>query len=251
LATGPIRISGSQLQLAGRSYPAERFLPFFKQKKPTIPMGFDKSPCGINFKLYSDLTCNTLSDFFVEDKPVRYLIFVSAAVLVGLIFFNAVTSEDWRTASRESAGIAPDPLTTKEAVLHIYGANAWGWRGWFAIHTWIAAKRTGETAYTVYDVVGWRGRSGQPVMRIYKDVPDRYWYGEKPRVLKARMGKGVDELIHAVNKAAKAYPWKKTYKAFPGPNSNTFTAWIVKQVPELELNLPFSAIGSGYLDKGL
>ena len=36
----------------------------------------------------------------------------------------------------------------------------------FAIHTWIAAKRTGESNYKVYDVVGWRGYSGQPVMRI-------------------------------------------------------------------------------------
>jgi len=44
------------------------------------------------------------------------------------------------------------------------------------------------------------------------------------------------------------YPWKTTYKAFPGPNSNTFTAWIAKQVPELELDLPFSAIGSGYVE---
>jgi hypothetical protein len=38
------------------------------------------------------------------------------------------------------------------------------------------------------------------------------------------------------------------YKAFPGPNSNTFTAWIAEQVPELEVDLPFSAIGRGYVD---
>ena len=48
---------------------------------------------------------------------------------------------------------------------------------------------------------------------------------------------------------AKIYPWKTTYKAFPGPNSNTFTARIAKNVPELELELPFSAIGSGYIEK--
>lgn len=179
---------------------------------------------------------------------VKNLVALSAVILIGLILSNIFTVKDWRTASRESAKIAPDPLTTNEAVLHVYGANAWGWRGWFAIHTWIAAKQTGETAYTVYDVVGWRGYHGQPVLRITKDVPDRYWYGEKPRILKAHRGTGVDELIVAVNKAAHAYPWKETYKAFPGPNSNTFTAWIAKQVPTLELSLPFSAIGSGYLE---
>ena len=116
---------------------------------------------------------------------MRYLIPLAAVILIGLILFNAHASKDWRTASRESAGIAPDPATTREAVLHVYGADTWGWRGWFAIHTWIAAKRTGESAYTVYDVVGWRGYHGQSVLRITRDIPDRYWYGEKPRVLKA------------------------------------------------------------------
>ena len=170
-----------------------------------------------------------------------------AFALIGLILSTCSSGKDWRTASRQSAGIAPDPSVTKEAVLHVYGANAWSWRGWFAIHTWIAAKRTGEASYTVYDVVGWRSHHGKSVMRIARDVPDRYWYGEKPRILKEHRGVGIDELIDAVDKAAHAYPWKTTYKAFPGPNSNTFTAWIAKQVPELKLDLPFSAIGSGYV----
>ena len=34
---------------------------------------------------------------------------------------------------------------------------------------------------------------------------------------------------------------------WPGPNSNTFTAWIARAVPELELNLPSTAIGKDYL----
>ena len=179
-------------------------------------------------------------------QPLKLL---TVFALTGLILSNCSSGKDWRTASREPAGIAPDPSVTTEAVLHVYGAKAWGWRGWFAIHTWIAAKRTGEAAYTVYDVVGWRGYRGQPVLRIARDVPDRYWYGAKPRILKAHRGPGVDELIDAVDKAARAYPWKTTYKAFPGPNSNTFTAWIARQVPQLALDLPFSAIGSGYVDR--
>lgn len=167
--------------------------------------------------------------------------------LVGLVLSNCSSQKKWLAASRESAGLAPDPLVTNQAVLQIYGADAWGWRGWFAIHTWIAVKRTGESSYTVYDVVGWRGRHGQPVMRIRHDIPDRYWYGGKPRILKEHRGPEIDDLITAVDKAAHAYPWKTTYKAFPGPNSNTFIAWIAKQVPELDLTLPFSAIGSGYV----
>jgi hypothetical protein len=191
----------------------------------------------ISFDFFGDvLTCP-----FLKNK-----IMLTAFVLNVLILSTGCADKDWRTASRESAGIAADPATTNEAVLYIYGADAWGWRGLFAIHTWIAAKKTGEAAYTVYDVVGWRSNHGQPVLRVVQDIPDRYWYGEKPRVLKEHRGPGVDELISAVEKAVYAYPWKKTYKAFPGPNSNTFTAWVANQVPELDLHLPFSAIGSGY-----
>jgi hypothetical protein len=166
--------------------------------------------------------------------------------LVAIAVAGCSSGSDWRTASRESAGIAPDPSLTEEAVLQVYGADAWGWRGWFAIHTWIAAKKTGESFYRVYDVVGWRGRRGQPVMRIARDVPDRYWFGERPLLLKDHRGEGVDALIDAVDEAARTYPWQTTYRVFPGPNSNTFIGWISRQVPELGLDLPFSAIGSGY-----
>lgn len=177
-------------------------------------------------------------------SSMRNLLHLSLIILC----LTGCTTKDWRTASRESAGIAPHPATSREAVLQIYGAPAWGWRGWFAIHTWIAAKPTDEASYTVYEVIGWRQRRGLPVVRIEKDLPDRYWFGERPRLLKEFRGDGVDKLIITVDQAAKSYPWPDTYKAFPGPNSNTFTAWISRKVPELGLQLPFSAIGSGYVD---
>jgi len=173
---------------------------------------------------------------------MKKVLFIS--LLVTLL--SGCTAKDWRTASREPAGIAPNPEVTKDAVLQVYGAPTWGWRGWFAIHTWIAAKPANADSYTVYEVIGWRQHRGLPVVRIEKDLPDRYWFGERPRLLKEFRGVAADRLIADVDRAAKTYPWPDTYKAFPGPNSNTFTAWIARQVPELGLELPFSAIGSGY-----
>jgi len=183
-----------------------------------------------------------------ENERMQLFRLMHILILAGLILAGCSSGRDWRTASRESAGIAPDPAVTREAVLQVYGARAWGWRGWFAIHTWIAAKKTGEDAYTVYDVIGWRSHNGKPVLRIARDIPDRYWYGEKPRILIEHRGTGVDQLIDAVDRAAREYPWKTTYNAFPGPNSNTFTAWVARKVPELELHLPFTAIGSSFTD---
>jgi hypothetical protein len=184
----------------------------------------------------------------MKRKMIRTIKIFPLFLLAGLVLVNCSANKDWRTASRESAGIAPDPAVTEEAVVQVYGARAWGWRGWFAIHTWIAAKRSGEESYKVYDVVGWRGKRGQSVMRVTEDIPDRHWFGEKPEIIKEHRGKDVDLLIDEIEKAAKAYPWKKEYRVFPGPNSNTFTAWIGKQVPELDLDLPLSAIGSGYVN---
>jgi len=100
-------------------------------------------------------------------SPFRPLLI---AVLLGGLLISCTPRDDWRNARRDSAGIAPDPTTTNEAVMHIYGADAWGWRGWFAIHTWIAAKRRDEDFYTLYDVVGWRGFNGQEVMGIKRGI---------------------------------------------------------------------------------
>ena len=163
-----------------------------------------------------------------------------------LVCLPGCAADDWRTASRDPAGIAPDPASTPEAVVQVYAASAWGWRGWFAVHTWIAAKKAGAESYTVYEVVGWRKKRGLPLVRMEQDAPDRYWYGERPVLLAGHQGPVADDLIPRIEAAARSYPWKDTYEAFPGPNSNTFTAWIIQQVPELDVELPFSAVGSGY-----
>lgn len=61
-------------------------------------------------------------------------------------------------------------------------------------------------------------------------------------------GERAEQLIPQIAAAAKEYPWANEYEAVPGPNSNTFPAWIALRFPQLGLKLPFSAIGSGYAD---
>ncbi|MDJ0832155.1 MAG: DUF3750 domain-containing protein [Gammaproteobacteria bacterium] len=168
-------------------------------------------------------------------------------LLLAPLLAGCSVSGDWSTASRESAGIAPDPSEFQDAIIQVYGADAWGWRGWFAIHTWIAVKRAGEQQYTVLDVVGWRSYWNSRVVRASYDIPDRHWYGARPDLLLEIRGDQAEVLIDRIESAVAEYPWKNEYKAFPGPNSNTFVAWVGHRVPELELDLPFSAIGSGYV----
>src|SRR6267378_4353472 len=61
----------------------------------------------------------------------------------------------------------------------------------------------------------------------------------------------VEDLIARIDKAAHSYPWAGEYTMWPGPNSNTFTAWVLRTVPELEADLPPTAIGKDYSGKKL
>src|SRR5512134_439338 len=59
-----------------------------------------------------------------------------SCLMLAFLLASCSSGRDWRTADRNPAGIAPDPSITGEAVLQAYAAPAWGWRGWFAVHTW-------------------------------------------------------------------------------------------------------------------
>ena len=61
-------------------------------------------------------------------------------------------------------------------------------------------------------------------------------------------GDGVDDVIVRLDRAARAYPWAGRYRIWPGPNSNTFTAWLGRAVPELGLDLPPTAIGKDFVE---
>jgi uncharacterized protein DUF3750 len=156
-------------------------------------------------------------------------------------------AQDWRTASREPVGLAPDPATTPEAVLQVYAARAWGWRGYFGVHTWIAVKPARAHSYTVYEVIGWRLRSSDTAVAIQQRAPDARWFGSVPDLLAERRGAAVEDLIARIDQAARAYPYPASYSVWPGPNSNTFTAYVTRAVPELEIHLPPTAIGKDYL----
>lgn len=154
---------------------------------------------------------------------------------------------NWRSASRAPVGLAPDPAVTPEAVVQVYAARAVRWRGYFGVHTWIAAKPAHAAAFTVYEVTGFRVRRGGRAITISQRAPDGRWFGSAPDLLADVRGPGVTPLIERIEHASAAYPYDDTYRIWPGPNSNTFTAFVLRQVPELRVDLPAHAIGKDYL----
>ncbi|MEM7223915.1 MAG: DUF3750 domain-containing protein [Pseudomonadota bacterium] len=177
-----------------------------------------------------------------------FLLLLLAGPLIAAATGLADVGGDWRTASRTSVGLAPDPAKHEDPVIQVYGARTFGWRGAFAVHTWVATKRRGAPQYTIYEVIGWRHWHGRSPVSLRLDRhPDRRWYGAAPELYVDLRGGEADELIDRIEAAVADYPYPDSYQTWPGPNSNTFTAFIGRAVPELRLDLPPTAIGKDFL----
>jgi hypothetical protein len=158
------------------------------------------------------------------------------------------TPGNWRRASQEPVGLAPDPAVTPEAIVQVYAARTVRWRGYFGVHTWIAAKPSLAERYTVFEVIGWRLRRSGSAVVVSDRLPDARWFGNAPTVLAEARGDGVDDMIDRLERAVADYPYGDTYRVWPGPNSNTFTAHVLRAVPELKADLPATAIGKDFLE---
>jgi hypothetical protein len=179
------------------------------------------------------------------------LVLTLSVLLIGPLFLAACASfqdsGSWRTADRSSAGLAPTPEQEPGAVVQVYGARAYSWRGYFAVHTWISTKEAGSDQYYVHEVTGWR----HYVVQSRPGEPDRAWYGSQPSLIADFRGDRAQKIIAQLDDVIGRYPYPTTYEAWPGPNSNTFIAWVIREIPEMDVALPNHAIGKDYLGDDL
>jgi hypothetical protein len=138
----------------------------------------------------------------------------------GLVYGGSF--QHWSQARWDSSGLAPDPLATPDPVVQVYAARAWGWKGVFAVHSWIVTKRANAPAFERYEVVGWGVRRGASAVRRNMREIDGRWAGNEPELLLDRRGPEVEALIDQIDRA----------------------------VPGLGLELPSTAIGKDYLNNG-
>lgn len=166
----------------------------------------------------------------------------------GMLAYDATFNYvDWREADMSSSHQAPLPSEEKEAVVQLYAARTYNWRKYFAVHSWIAFKEKNADAYTVVQVLGFKQwRTGNAV-DIKKDIPDRKWYGATPELLQTLKGKQAEEAISQIKKAVNSYPYGHLYTAFPGPNSNTFISYIIRNVSAFTVELPPVALGKDFI----
>ena len=140
----------------------------------------------------------------------------------------------------------PKAEDSPQAAIYVFSAMTGGFKGAIASHAWIVTKEK-NGAYRRYDKVGW----GAPI-RVNNYPADGLWYSNRPRLVLHIEGDEAERLIPKVEAAIKAYPDGQPggYRIYPGPNSNTFVAHVLRQVPDLGAVLPPDAVGRDYLGDG-
>jgi hypothetical protein len=153
----------------------------------------------------------------------------------------------WRDANWSSTHQLPPAASDPQARVLVFAARAGGWKSVFAVHTWIVVKPSNADAYTRYDVMGF----GQPV-RINLHDPDAFWFSDRPRLVADVRGERAASAIPKIEAAVKSYPYATygSYRVWPGPNSNTFTATVLRAAPELEIAMPPEAVGRDFRADG-
>ncbi len=120
----------------------------------------------------------------------------------------------------------------------------------FAWHHWLVAREA-ERA-TRWEVWQSRGAGGESVGHVHKNLmrPDGGVGGGDAVTLFTWRGAEAENIVRILERAWSHYPHRFRYLAFPGPNSNTFVAWVLKRAGlagDAALLLRWQAVGRGWL----
>jgi hypothetical protein len=179
-------------------------------------------------------------------KPLVFALlalFLLPLVARAAMFAISDRPRSYRDADWSSSGSLPPASQHPAARVLILSGRTGGWKGVLAVHSWVVLKRENARQWTRFDVVGW----GNPV-RINGWAPDGRWFGDSPSVVADIAGPAAQELIPKIEAAVKDYRFANAgdYRIWPGPNSNTFVATVLRAVPELRAALPPNAIGRDF-----
>ena len=171
-----------------------------------------------------------------------FIVFILPALATAAWWMTVERPGNWRSADWSSSGLLPTPDGDTEAAVYVLGARTGGLKGAFSLHTWIVLKRAGA-GYDRYDKVGW----GSPIRKNTRPA-DGFWYSNAPFVIQSLRGQAAEDLIPKVEQAITTYPFSQpgAYRVWPGPNSNSFVAYVIDAVPELGARLPSNAVGRDF-----
>jgi Protein of unknown function (DUF3750) len=172
-----------------------------------------------------------------------FLIFFAPILARAAIYALGNAPRSYRDADWSSTAMLPAARDYQPARVMVLAGTTGAWKGIFSVHSWVVFKRANATDWTRYDVVGW----GNP-LRTNNWPPDGRWYGNTPVIIANITGDQAEKLIPKIEAVAKDYAYARVgdYRIWPGPNSNSFTAAVLRAVPELGVTLPANAVGRDF-----
>jgi hypothetical protein len=184
----------------------------------------------------------TTTDHMKKPLLALFLCFIAPALASMGVQAAGSQPNSWRSADWSSSGQFPGAGDDRQASVYVMAARTGGIKGALASHSWIVTKPE-NGSYTRYDKVGW----GSPI-RVNGYPPDGRWYSNEPRALLILRGEEAEHVIPRIEAAVAAYPYstRGDYVIWPGPNSNSFVAHVLRAVPELAIALPPEAVGRDY-----
>ncbi|RFC66326.1 DUF3750 domain-containing protein [Fulvimarina endophytica] len=182
-------------------------------------------------------------------KIIRTLLFVFLALFVlpsavsAGLWWLGDNPRSWGEADWSSARVLPEAGESRDAAVYVMSARTGGLKGAVSVHSWLVLKDEGADRYERWDVVGW----GMPVRQNNWD-PDGRWYSNQPQIVGEAHGELAADLIPRLRQAITDYRFSNRgdYRIFPGPNSNTFVATVLRDLPGFAVTLPAPAVGRDY-----
>ncbi len=171
------------------------------------------------------------------------IVFIAPALLTLAWWELRERPGSWRAADWSASGVLPSASQDDEPAVYLMAARTGGHKGAFAVHSWIVTKKSGADTYDRYDKVGW----GSPVRRNAYPADGR-WYSNTPWIVHAIHGDEASRVVPQIEAAIDDYPfsYRGDYRIWPGPNSNTFIAHVLREVPEFGGYLPPNATGRDF-----
>jgi hypothetical protein len=181
---------------------------------------------------------------FLRRLLAAFLVIFILPTLAAIGWWSVVDRPgSWRNADWSSAGVLPRAEADAEAAVYVMAARTGGLKGALAVHSWLVTKAAGSSDYVRYDKVSW----GSHIRRNIRPADGR-WYSNEPWIVHAVHGAEAERAIPRIEAAVAAYPYSGVggYRVWPGPNSNSFVAHVLREVPELGARLPGNATGRDY-----
>lgn len=126
----------------------------------------------------------------------------------------------------------------------------------FAAHTWFVVNRKGTIAR--WEMLFDKKDREQSVGYLNKDYFDPFtgievlpgwrkymWKGSVRGVVSGGEDSAAGKMINVIENSFKAYPFVEKYSLLSA-NSNTYTQWVLDQFPDVDIELPWNAIGKKF-----